>query len=161
MTPGETGELCVVGSGVALGYWNAPERTAESFKKNPLNPFYEERMYRTGDLIRICQNGEWIFVGRKDFQIKHRGYRIELTEIDTAIQALPGVDRACCQYIKETIVCFVCANVKQAEISGMLRKVLPEYMIPNQYYYVDTMPINKNGKIDRQILLKEYLEGNK
>ena len=79
--PGQTGELCVSGTAVARGYWRDPERTRAVFTENPLNPSVHDRIYRTGDLIRIADDGQWLYVSRKDFQIKHMGHRIELGEI--------------------------------------------------------------------------------
>ena len=156
---GMTGELCVSGSSVALGYLNNFEKTQENFTQNPLNKSWHERIYRTGDIIKISENGEWIYVSRKDFQIKHMGHRIELTEIDTAINSLPGIDRACCQYIKEKgkIIAFVSGDFDRSNINSLLLKILPEYMLPNLYFQVERMPLNKNGKIDRQALMDLYI----
>ena len=158
--PGGVGERCVCGSSVALGYYRDAERTAQVFVQNPLNPCWNETMYRTGDLVRIGENGELVYVSRKDFQVKHMGHRIELTEIDTALQALPGVDRACCQYLekKGKILAFVSGELDRVQAGEQLRVTLPEYMIPNIFVQVETMPLNKNGKIDRQALMNLYEE---
>ena len=88
------------------------------------------------------------------------GHRIELTEIDTALQALPGVDRACCQYLekKGKILAFVSGELDRVQAGEQLRVTLPEYMIPNIFVQVETMPLNKNGKIDRQALMNLYEE---
>ena len=80
----EIGELCILGSGLALGYYNDKQKTKAAFVQNPLNPFYEERIYRTGDLVRLNEYNELLYMGRKDYQIKHMGFRIELGEIETA-----------------------------------------------------------------------------
>lgn len=156
--PTGVGELCVSGSCVALGYLRNPDKTREVFCQNPLNDRWDERIYRTGDLIRINENGEMVYFSRKDFQIKHLGHRIELTEIDIALQAVPGVDRACCQYLHKNgkILAFISGTAAREEINAELRKTLPEYMIPNIYMAVERMPINKNGKIDRQALMELY-----
>ena len=95
---GEIGELCIKGSGVALGYYNNPEKTAEVFVQNPLNTKYREIIYRTGDLVRLNERGELEYVCRKDFQIKHMGYRIELGEIEHAAMSVAGMKRVCCLY---------------------------------------------------------------
>ena len=92
--PGEQGELCVIGTGVALGYWNAPEITAKAFVQNPLSSDYAERMYRTGDLAYWDEDGLLQFCGRKDNQIKLKGNRIELGEIETAAMCIEGVENA-------------------------------------------------------------------
>ena len=92
------GELCIRGSALAIGYYNNPDKTAESFIQNPLNKAYAEKIYRTGD---YNDRGELMYKGRKDFQIKHMGYRIELGEIETAILGINGIDNACVLYDTE------------------------------------------------------------
>ena len=92
--PGTEGEICVRGTALALGYFRAPEQTAAAFVQNPLNPWYPERIYRTGDLGRYGEDGELYFTGRKDFQIKHMGHRIELEEVERAIAAHPALTGA-------------------------------------------------------------------
>ncbi|MGH7991371.1 MAG: amino acid adenylation domain-containing protein, partial [Limisphaerales bacterium] len=87
----EQGEICVRGSSLALGYWNNPERTAKGFVQNPVNPHYPELIYRTGDIGYWNSRGEIMFLGRKDFQIKHLGYRIELGDIEHAVLQVDGI----------------------------------------------------------------------
>ena len=107
-TPGVSGEVCVAGTALALGYYNNPENTAKAFTMNPLNTNYPERIYRTGDLAYFDEQGLYYFAGRKDFQIKHMGHRIELEEIDSAINAICGIERACTFFdtVKNKIVTF-------------------------------------------------------
>ena len=95
---GEQGEICVRGSSLALGYYNNAERTAKGFVQNPLNPHYPELIYRTGDLGHWNERGEIMFLGRKDFQIKHNGYRIELGEIEHAVLQVDGIRNCCVAY---------------------------------------------------------------
>lgn len=156
--PGETGELCVSGTAVALGYLKDPERTAASFVQNPLNPSWPETIYRTGDLVRLCENGEMVYVSRKDFQIKHMGHRIELGEIETVLCAVEGIERACCIYLHEKgkILAFICGNLDKQALVEILKEQLPGYMIPNIFMPVESMPLNKNGKIDRNALMELY-----
>lgn len=156
--PGEIGELCVSGTSVALGYYKDAERTAASFTQNPLNHAYIEPIYRTGDLVRVNERGEMVYVSRKDFQIKHMGHRIELSEIEVQMTAVPGVERALCAYLadKGKILAFYTGEADKAAITGALREILPGYMIPNLFMQVDAMPLNKNGKIDRAALLERY-----
>ena len=156
--PGEIGELCVSGTSVALGYYKDAERTAASFTQNPLNHAYIEPIYRTGDLVRVNERGEMVYVSRKDFQIKHMGHRIELSEIEVQMTAVPGVERALCAYLadKGKILAFYTGEADKAAITGALREILPGYMIPNLFMQVDAMPLNKNGKIDRAALLSQY-----
>ena len=89
--PGETGELCVVGSQLALGYWNNPEETARAFTPNPLCKAWNETMYHTGDLASRGEDGLILYIGRKDSQIKLRGNRIEMGDIETAARNIAGV----------------------------------------------------------------------
>ena len=156
--PGEVGELCVSGTAVAMGYFKDPERTAAAFTQNPLNPAFLETIYRTGDLVRLAENGEMVYVSRKDFQIKHMGHRIELGEIETALCAVEGVERACCLYLhdKGKILCYTCGPAQKAQIVEALHVTLPAYMIPNLFRTIDAMPLNKNGKIDRNALMALY-----
>ena len=134
------------------------ERTAASFTQNPLNRAYIEPIYRTGDLVRVNERGEMVYVSRKDFQIKHMGHRIELSEIEVQMTAVPGVERALCAYLadKGKILAFYTGEADKAAITGALREILPGYMIPNLFMQVDAMPLNKNGKIDRAALLEQY-----
>ena len=157
---GETGELCVRGTCLALGYYNNPEKTAESFIQNPLNPYYPERIYRTGDLARYDGEGQLVFCGRKDSQIKHMGYRIELGDIESAANALEQVGRVCCLYDKprDAIVLFYEAGEDLSrEFLKMLKAKLPPYMFPSRYIRLNVMPENYHSKIDRKRLAKEYL----
>ena len=153
--PGQAGELCVSGTALALGYYADPARTAQAFTQNPLNTRWYERIYRTGDLARCDAAGEFYYIGRKDFQIKHMGHRIELSEIEVQMTAVPGVERALCAYLadKGKILAFYTGEADKAAITGALREILPGYMIPNLFMQVDAMPLNKNGKIDRAALL--------
>ena len=157
--PGAMGEICMRGSGVAYGYYNDPERTAEAFIQNPLNSSYKETIYCTGDLGRYNERGELVYVCRKDFQIKHRGRRIELGEIETAVTALDGISECCCLYDNQKlrIVLFYTGSIEGKDINEQLKDKLPDYMIPGKRILLDTMPHNLNGKIDRQ-KLKEILE---
>lgn len=155
---GKTGEICVVGTCLALGYYRDPERTAAAFVQNPLNDRYPEMMYRTGDLAELAEDGEYYFAARKDFQIKHMGHRIELEEIEKYINAVDSVSRACCLFDAERnkIVGFYVGDVDKTAIVNALKEVLPKYMIPNILIQSEQLPINKNGKIDRQKLREIY-----
>lgn len=156
---GAIGEICVRGTGLAYGYYNAPEKTAEVFVQNPLNHVYSEIIYRTGDLAQWNEYGEMVYLSRKDFQIKHMGRRIELGEIETALLSLEEIEAGCCLYDekKSWIVAVYKGALSEQELRERLLKILPEYMMPNRWYPVDTMPLNLNGKVDRQKLKEMYL----
>ena len=149
------GEICVEGTGVALGYWNNPERTAESFTAKNGEPATLNKIYRTGDLGYYNSRGILCFAARADNQIKHMGHRIELGEIEAALNAIGFIDVACCIYDqkREKIVCFYQADKDmRREIIAALSEKLPKYMRPNKYIQVKTMPLNAHAKIDRRQL---------
>ena len=155
-TPNESGEICVAGACLALGYYHDSEKTAAVFVQNPLNTVYYERMYRTGDLAKYNEQGELVYIGRKDFQIKHLGHRIELGEIESLVQGRSGVVRACAIYDhnKKRIYLFWLGERDQKELHNELKVVMPSYMVPNKLVHLDEMPMTKNGKIDRAVLKK-------
>lgn len=149
------GEICVSGTALALGYYNNPEQTSKAFCQNPLNSCYPERIYRTGDLAKYTQNGELIFCGRKDFQIKHMGHRIELEEIERAISEVDGVERLCAVYDSgcSKLYGFYVGEINKKDLRTRLRQYLPVYMIPNSFHQIEAFPITKNGKVDRKKLI--------
>lgn len=157
-TLGEQGELCVRGSSLALGYWNDFERTNLVFTQNPLNRSYPERIYRTGDIVFVNGENEIIFVGRKDFQIKHLGYRIELGEIEHSILSVFNSIGACVLYDRsknEIVLVYESQeDIPVSEFRIRLAKVLSKYMIPTRYVKIDRLPTNNSGKIDRINLYK-------
>lgn len=152
----QEGEMLVRGASVAYGYYKNPEKTREAFVQNPLQDFYEEKVYRTGDLVHYNELGEIIYVSRKDFQIKHMGYRIEIGEIETAASAMDQIDRVCCLYDTDNseIVLFYTGTIDSKEIKKSIKKKVPKYMVPTRYISVEEMPLNLNGKIDRGQLKK-------
>ena len=156
--PGINGEVCVAGTALALGYYNNEEATNKAFVRNPLNTRYPEMIYRTGDLACYNEEGMFVFAGRKDFQIKHMGHRIELEEIDIAVNSVCGIERACTFFddVKNKIVTFYVGDIDRAEIIEGMKSKVPDFMIPNLFMKVDDMPITKNGKIDRNTLKEIY-----
>lgn len=153
--PGAVGELCVRGSFLAAGYYNMPDKTAERFCPNPLQPHYPEIIYHTGDLVRYDENGLLQYMGRADNQIKHMGYRIELGEIETAAFGQEGLQSCACIYDapKDRLVLFFTGRKGlEEELRVRLAGRLPAYMQPTAYRRLQAMPQNQNGKIDRAAL---------
>lgn len=155
----EQGEMCVIGTGVSLGYWNNPEITAKAFMQNPLNPYYEERIYRTGDLAYINDDGLIMYVGRRDNQVKIKGNRIELGEIENAAMCVDEVLGACAvvDENEQKIVLFVesKADLKLRKVNLELKKYIPNYMLPGKLVVMDKFPHTANDKIDRVTLKKK------
>jgi D-alanine--poly(phosphoribitol) ligase subunit 1 len=163
---GGSGELCLLGPQVGLGYINDPERTAAAFVPNPLNTAWRERMYRTGDRVTIGADGRSLtFIGRTDHQVKHMGYRVELGEIEAALNQLDGVAQSAVlqiagrRGIKLLAAYVACApHVTEAELRNGLTSLLPPYMIPQRFELERDLPKNANGKIDRQALARRNAE---
>jgi amino acid adenylation domain-containing protein/non-ribosomal peptide synthase protein (TIGR01720 family) len=167
---GVPGELFIGGDGLALGYFNRPELTAEKFIKNPFINLlqnipgmiiHDERIYKTGDRVRYLPDGNIEFLGRFDFQVKIRGLRIELGEIETAIGSHPSIAgnivlvREDTPGEKRLISYYVTKNSLQVDINELkafLKQKLPDFMIPSGFVYLDQFPLNPNGKIDRKQL---------
>ncbi len=157
---GINGEICVTGTALSPGYFNAPEQTAKAFVQNPLNPFYPEIIYRTGDLGHYDESGNIFFSGRKDFQIKHMGHRIELEEIERAIHGIDGIRRCCCIFDerKSKLYGFYIGEFERRELFQILKDKLPEFMIPGALRKVEELPLTKNGKIDRKQLKETVIK---
>lgn len=162
---GASGELCVGGPGVALGYAGRPELTAEKFVADPEAP--GERIYRTGDLAAIDEAGDVRFYGRVDDQIKIRGFRVELGEIEIALAAQPGVSTAAVVLRQDAgidqLVAFYVADPQAAlpastvTLRTALAARLPPYMVPGRFLALDAMPRLASGKIDRRMLRAQPL----
>lgn len=152
---GVTGEICVAGFGVAKGYLNKPDATAKNFIKNP---FGDGLLYKTGDLGKYRENGEIEYIGRSDFQIKIRGLRIELSEIENKLNNLSSIEQSSVLYKNNCktpyLIAFVVSKVELNvhDIKTELSKALPTYMIPRYIIQLDTLPITINGKVDRKAL---------
>lgn len=157
---GITGEICVSGRCLALGYYNNEEANAKAFTANPANKLYYERIYRTGDLGYYGEDGKFYFAGRKDFQIKHMGHRIELEEIDSSVNKVEGIERSLCFFdeVKNKIVCIYEGTIEPKDLKASLKSCIPDWMVPNVMLPIDEMPLNKNGKTDRTVLKEYYRE---
>lgn len=156
--PGENGtavgEICVAGTALALGYYNSPEETRKAFVPNPANVMYDERIYRTGDLAYYDENYDLVFAGRKDFQIKYMGHRIELEEVERSMMAVEGIVRSCCVFDekKSRLTGFYVGSYESKELHEILTSKLPAFMVPGALKPLKEMPMTKNGKIDRKLL---------
>ena len=155
----EIGEIYVRGISVAKGYYRNKDKTDGVFVQNPLHYDYVDIVYKTGDLAKVNCEGNIIYIGRKDNQIKFQGHRIELGEIEAAAMAIAQVQRACAVYadVKKKIVLYVILkeeSLNEKEIYKELKVKLPRYMLPSEIKIKDELPLNVNGKIDR-VKLKE------
>lgn len=159
VTIGVIGELCVGGAGVARGYHNRPDLTSEKFVVNPFHP--EERIYRSGDFARILPNGDIEYIGRKDEQVKIRGHRIEIGEIEAALFKLPGIEDAVVlasknQQSEYELTAYVISdhpeNLVVADLRETLQALLPAYMIPGYFFALTEFPLTSNGKLDKKAL---------
>jgi hypothetical protein len=158
---GVPGELCIGGTGVAIGYWKMPELTAERFIANPHAGTAFERLYRTGDRARWRNDGTLEHLGRLDDQVKVRGYRIELGEIETVLADHPDVRQAAVRLHQlgpddvRILAYFVPAKAGIATTSALrkhMRSRLPDYMIPQSFLPIESLPLTPNGKVDRKRL---------
>jgi acyl-coenzyme A synthetase/AMP-(fatty) acid ligase/acyl carrier protein len=157
---GEVGEMFLGGDGVARGYWNRPELTAERFVTLP--DVAPQRIYRTGDLARFLPDGNIEFLGRADFQVKLRGHRIEPGEIEAVLEQCPGVRQAVLVVREDRegdkrLVAYLVAESEGTEAADVLRATLasklPDYMVPAHFVFLPALPLTHNGKIDRKALL--------
>lgn len=148
--PGAVGELFVGGAGVARGYLGQAARTAERFLPDPFRP--GGRLYRTGDLARLSADGDIVFLGRRDRQVKVRGQRVELGEIEAALTGLPEVSAAVVADLDATLVGYVVpTDGRRPDLDGIrshLADLLPSYMVPALLTAVDHLPITASGKVD-------------
>jgi len=160
VAPGEAGELYLGGAGLARGYRNQPELTAEKFVPNLFGDENAGRLYRTGDLVRLRSNGEIEFLGRMDEQVKIRGFRIEPNEIVAALDACPGVSASAvvareAQGEKRLVAYVVTASDAQLTAPGLRQQLLqrlPDYMVPAAFVRMHALPFTLNGKVDRKAL---------
>jgi len=158
---GIPGELCIGGEGVAIGYWNRPELTAERFIPDPFTTPPGARLYRTGDRARWRNDGTLEHLGRLDFQVKLRGFRIELGEIEAGIAQHPALREVAVIAREDTpgakrLVAYIVADNPPADLPeklrALLRAKLPEYMVPAQFVALKALPRTHNGKLDRKAL---------
>jgi amino acid adenylation domain-containing protein/thioester reductase-like protein len=166
---GVVGDLYIGGDGLARGYLNQPQLTAEKFVPNPFARGATDEvttspllMYRTGDLARYLPDGNIVFLGRDDFQVKIRGYRIELGDIETAVAKHPAVAQNVCVAREGAagdrwLVAYMVAKADRqipaiADLRQFLRKIVPDYMVPSHFVTLEALPLMPNGKINRHAL---------
>jgi amino acid adenylation domain-containing protein len=165
VAPGDIGELYIRGTGVSPGYWRDAERTGEAFLPYLGSAGEQDRIYKTGDLAHSGADGLLYFVGRSDSQIKSRGYRIQLGEIETALNSLPGLRESavvaipsggfggwliCCAYVPSP-------GVATENLRKGLAELVPGYMLPSRWMRYEALPKNASGKIDRTQLKHRFL----
>src|SRR5690606_31000382 len=156
---GVPGELYIGGHGVAVGYMNRPDLTAERFIENPFRDGLSDRLYRTGDLVRFRHDGNLECLGRLDHQVKIRGFRIELGEIEAILNRHDSVKEGIVHYHDDAqgvkfLVGYVVASgeLGVTELRQYLAAKLPDYMVPTAFVFLDSMPLTPNGKVDRKAL---------
>jgi acyl-coenzyme A synthetase/AMP-(fatty) acid ligase len=163
---GVPGELFIAGCGLARGYWRRPDLTAESFVPDPFAAA-GGRMYRTGDRARRLHDGRLECLGRRDQQVKLRGFRIELAEVEAALAAHPRVSAAAVLALEvrrgdRQLVAFVAHGTSEpnaTELRNHLKQRLPPYMVPPAIVLLDELPLTANGKLDRKLLAQSYDRG--
>ena len=134
-------------------------KTQEVFVQNPLHNFYEDKIYRTGDIVKYNEFGEIEFLSRRDFQIKHRGNRIEMGEIEVAVNSIPIVTNAVCIYDQtnsKIVLYYTTSSGQKIDVINQIKEKLPVYMFPEVIIHLESMPYNMNGKLDRIELKKMY-----
>ena len=157
---GVAGELLIGGAGLCKGYLNREDLNAEKFVDNPFSEkAVSQKLYHTGDLVKRLPNGEIVFLGRVDHQVKVRGYRVELAAIETALETCEEVKQAVVLAIADEhgnnkLVAYVVPKgaFDKAQVQTKLAETLPDYMVPSVFMTLDALPLNANGKIDRKAL---------
>ncbi len=155
------GEIHIGGEGLARGYWNRPELTTEKFISNPFSDTPGSRLFKTGDIARYLPDGNIEFLGRIDDQVKLRGYRIELAEIETVLGQHPAIQHTVVLAREDSpgdkrLVAYIVAtagsNPSAQDLRRFLQQKLPEYMVPSAIMFLESLPLTPNGKLDRNAL---------
>jgi amino acid adenylation domain-containing protein len=160
--PGEEGELYVRGSGLMRGYWGDPEKTHRMLVRNPFQAAYDEPAYRTGDLVTLDEDGNYVFLGRRDGMVKTRGYRVELGEVESALYGHPAIREAVVLPVPDELLgsrlrAVISASgpggLNREEVLDHCRRRLPGYMVPDVVEFREALPRTSTGKIDRALLV--------
>jgi acyl-CoA synthetase (AMP-forming)/AMP-acid ligase II len=160
--PGEEGELYVRGPGLMRGYWSQPEKTRQTLVVNPFQDAYDEPAYRTGDLVTLDDEGNYVFLGRRDGMVKTRGYRVELGEVEAALYAHPNICEAVVLPVPDELLGNRLRAVISVNGSGLTRQEvrehclqrLPGYMVPDVVEFCEALPRTSTGKVDRAQLAR-------
>ncbi|MEE0867216.1 MAG: amino acid adenylation domain-containing protein [Clostridia bacterium] len=159
----EVGEIYITGSMLACGYYKRPNETIDAFVQNPLNKSYNELVYKTGDFGYISENGDIVFSGRRDSQVKLYGIRVELGDIENAAMCVDGIEH-CFAALDENgkVVLFLQSKEKHIlrKFNLELMRYIPKYMLPHSIVDMKNFPLNKSGKIDRKKILNEWRNKN-
>ncbi len=157
--PRTGGEMLISNPWLSVGYHGDAQRTNESFVIDPMNRGYFERFYRTGDIGRLNEKGELLVLGRRDSQVKHHGYRMELGEVEGALRSIPGWRDGCVLFDKGSgrMYCFFTGELTVKDVQQALRKKLPRYMHPDSFVWLSELPHTATMKIDRVALQKAYM----
>ena len=157
--PGEPGEMYVCSPWIATEYYRDPERTAASWITDPLNQGWQERFFRGGDLGYIRDDGQLMVLGRRDSQIKHMGYRMEIGEVDAVLRKVTGLQEECVLFDRENdlLWCFYTGETDEKQIRTSLKNQLARYMIPERIVKLEEMPHTSSMKLDR-VKLKEMMK---
>ena len=157
--PGEPGEMFVSSPWIAQSYIHSPERTAAAWIIDPLDLGDQLRYFRSGDMGYLNTEGQLMVLGRKDRQIKHMGYRMELDDVDAALASIPGWQEGCALFHKPSgrIFCFYIGPLSEKEIRLSLKKSLSSYMLPDVYIHLDQMPRTATNKTDYRALERMML----
>ncbi len=151
---GEPGELFVSSPWIAAGYYRDEIRTEEFWSIDPLKRGWYERFYRSGDMGYLREDGQMVILGRRDTQIKHMGYRMELGEVEAALRAVQGGQEVCVLFQKDTgkIWCFYTGTLSERELRKEMKTRLPGYMLPDVFVHLEEMPYTASMKLDRSKL---------
>ncbi|MBT9099799.1 amino acid adenylation domain-containing protein [Methylovulum psychrotolerans] len=165
---GVPGEVYIGGEGVAIGYLNQSAWTAERFIPNPFDQVVGTRLYRTGDRARYCTDGNILFLGRADQQIKLRGFRVELSEIEAKLRKHSAIKTAVVLHAEtasgsQRLIAYLTVKPEQIQtdtnsLRTFLHDHLPDYMVPSTFVFLDSLPTTSNGKLDRKALLKMVID---
>jgi len=156
--PGETGDIYVTAPWISSGYYNNIELTREKFIRDPLEEGWTSIYFKSGDWGYFNQDGDLIVIGRRDTQIKHRGFRMDVGEVNTALLGVDGWQNGCVLFseAEDLLYCFWVGPLTEKELKLALSKKIERYMMPNIYVHLDELPRTSSGKLDRMFLKEKY-----